>query len=65
MELKAGMKLKDNDVRMGERILTIESVMPNGVSAKSPAGRVVTILRRRIFTDGKPRKSGFDLLTTD
>lgn len=62
MELKPGMTIKDNDVRMGTRILTIENVLPNGVVARSPMGRVVTIMRRRIFTDGKPRKSGFDLV---
>jgi hypothetical protein len=63
--LKPGMKIKDNDVRMGTRILTIEEILPNGVVAKSPVGRLVTILRRRIFTDGKPRKSGFDLIYTN
>ena len=60
--LKPGMQIKDNDVRMGTRVLTIKEILPNGVLAVSPVGRVVTILRRRIYTDGKPRKSGFDLI---
>lgn len=61
-ELRVGDKIKDNDPRSSHRILTITGLLPNGVEAVF-AGRVVRILRRRIYTDGKQRRSGFSLLT--
>lgn len=62
-ELKIGDRIKDNDPRMRQnRILRIVEVLPNGVAAKDEYGRVFTYLRRRIFTDGKPRRGGFDLV---
>jgi hypothetical protein len=60
-ELKVGDKIKDNDPRSSYRVLTITEILPNGVRAAF-AGRLSTILRRRIYTDGKPRRSGFSLL---
>ena len=62
MELKPGMKLKDNDSRMGARTLRITKIMTNGVEVVSPLGFTMKILTRRIHTDGKARKSGFDLV---
>jgi hypothetical protein len=62
-DLKVGDKIKDNDPRtLFPRVLTIIEILPNGVAARSSAGRVVTIVRRRIYTDGKPRRNGFSLL---
>lgn len=62
-ELKVGDRIKDNDPRMGTtRVLTISELLPYGVLAKDSGGRVFSLLKRRIYTDGKPRKSGFSLL---
>lgn len=63
MKLKIGDKLKDNDPRMSyRRVLTILEILPNGVMAEDSVRRVFTILRRRIYTDGKARRNGFDLV---
>lgn len=60
--LVVGDRIKDNDPRMSHhRVLTVSQVLPNGVAAHT-MGRVFCILRRRIHTDGKPRRSGFSLL---
>ena len=62
-DLKVGSKIKDNDPRgTGNRILTVVELLPNGVIAKGAGGRGFTLLRRRIYTDGKPRRSGFSLV---
>lgn len=62
-ELKVGDRIKDNDPRGNpNRVLTITEILPNGVAAKDSMGQRFTYLRRRIYTDGKPRRSGFDLL---
>jgi hypothetical protein len=61
--LQVGWKIKDNDPRVNySRVLTIIEVLPNGVLAEDRNRRVFTILRRRIYTDGKPRRNGFSLL---
>jgi hypothetical protein len=63
IELQVGDRIKDNDPRVGDRVLVITEILPNGVAAKSVYGqRIFCILRRRIYTDGKPRRNGFDLL---
>ncbi|MGA0608879.1 hypothetical protein [Caldimonas sp. KR1-144] len=61
-ELKPGDRIKDNDPRMPGRVLTITDILPNGVVARDARGREFGYLRRRIHTDGKPRKSGFSLI---
>lgn len=62
-ELKIGDKIMDNDPRMSyRRELTIIEILPNGVMAEDSVRRVFKILRRRIYTDGKPRRNGFDLV---
>jgi hypothetical protein len=63
-ELNIDDLIKDNDPRMGNRILRVVETLPNGVTAKDISGRHFRILRRRIHTDGKPRRSGFSLLRT-
>lgn len=65
-QLQVGHRIKDNDPRVTyERVLTITHVLPNGVQAENAAGRAFTILRRRIYTDGKPRRSGFSLVASN
>lgn len=62
-ELKVGDRIKDNEPRgPKDRVLTIVEILPHGVRAQDRTFRVFTILRRRIYTDGKPRRSGFDLV---
>ena len=62
-EPKVGDRLRDNDPRMSKRPqLTITHIYPNGVGAQTGLGREVTILRRRIYADGKPRRDGFSLV---
>lgn len=63
--IQPGRRIKDNDPRMPARSLTIVELMPFGVRAKDISGRTFTILKRRIHTDGKPRKGGFTLLTKE
>lgn len=60
--MNIGDKIKDNDPRMGNRVLTIIEILPNGVAAKDRMGRIRLYLRKHIHTDGKPRRGGFDLL---
>lgn len=62
VELRVGDRLKDNDPRMRHRVLTITDILPNGVVARDELGREFGYLRRRIHTDGKPRKSGMSLI---
>jgi hypothetical protein len=60
--IQPGRRIKDNDPRMPARVLTITELLPFGVRAQNISGRTFTILKRRIHTDGKPRKNGFTLL---
>lgn len=64
--LRIGLEIVDNDPRMGSRTLEISKVEGNYLFAKrrTRAGldsREIRILKRRVYTDGKPRKSGFSL----
>jgi hypothetical protein len=62
--LNVGDKIKDNDPRCTWRApLEIIDLLPNGVTARTATGSYVRILRRRIYTDGKPRRNGFSLVT--
>lgn len=61
-DLQVGDKLQDNDPRMRKRVLEIVEILPNGVAAKNQAGKVRKYLRRRIFTDNKERRYGFNKL---
>jgi len=63
--MKIGDKIKDNDPRAGNRVLTIigTDVTTRRVEAKAHnSGRIVWIRESSIHTDGKPRRSGFDLV---
>ena len=71
MNIKVGDQLKDNDPRCSYRVLTVTALgmkSTTGVAfvrARSAAGREVSISTRRIHSDGKVRKSGFSLISTD
>ena len=66
--MKIGDKLKDNDPRMANRVLTITAIGvvntsgAESVRAKGRCGPEVRISTKRIFTDGKRRRYGFDLV---
>lgn len=62
IRLHPGDKIRDNDPRMGNRVLTIDYV-GDGVRIRAGDGFRRTWIRTdRIFTDGKPRKTGFSLV---
>lgn len=61
-EIKVGDRIKDNDPRMPHRVLTVVEILPNGLVAKDVQGRPFIYLRRRIFTDGKSRRYGFNVI---
>ncbi len=60
--MKIGDKLKDNDPRMRNRVLTIVGILPNGVAAQDCRGKIRGYLGKHIHADGKPRRSGFSLV---
>lgn len=67
--MKVGDRLKDNDPRMPGRVLIITSIGLRtergieSVRAKSPWHKQeFSISTKRIHTDGKPRRGGFDLI---
>lgn len=60
--LKVGDRIKDNDYRMGNRILTIVVLAGEYVQVKDRNGHESRLLVRRIHTDDKLRKSGFSLI---
>lgn len=60
-EIRVGDKIRDNDPRMRGRVLTVVEVLPERVLARWYA-RPSRILRRRIYTDDKPRRTGFSLV---
>ena len=61
-EMKIGQKIKDNDPRVGNRVLKIIDVDGDYVIAQQGGLHSVRIRRDRIYTDGKPRRSGFTII---
>lgn len=61
-DLKAGVRIKDNDPRMPNRVLKVYAVGPDWVRAADRSGRAFSIQRRRVHTDDKPRRTGFSLV---
>ena len=62
-EIRVGDRIRDNDPRMGDRVLEVWSILGDThVLARDRIGARYRILRRRIYTDGRPRKSGFSLV---
>ena len=62
--LVIGAVLADNDPRMEGRTLTVWRVTGEYVTARDSQGRDFCYKRERIFTDGKPRRHGMNLLPT-
>lgn len=69
--INPGDRIKDNDPRMGDRVLTVLRITPAGpfgghqwAVCAHPLfrGREIRIRPDRIHTDGKPRRTGFTLL---
>lgn len=56
--------ISDNDRRMGIRKLRVTCIDGDFVYAVTSIGREVRINRKRIYADGKLRKTGFDLVVT-
>lgn len=63
-QLKVGDTIRDNDPRQEGRTVRItECAAHDFVYGISKKGVKVRISRKRIHTDGKPRRSGFNLVT--
>lgn len=62
-EIKVGDRIKDNDPRrVYERVLEVTALLPFGVLAEDRKGVEFEIATKRIFTDRKPRRTGFSLV---
>src|SRR5690348_16062103 len=62
--LPYGTKLRDNDPRMNGRVVTLTGSRDKPrVYAMDRNGRYFKISRARIHTDGKPRRSGFSVVS--
>ena len=63
VELKPGDRIKDNDPRRPNRILTVRTISNSrSIVAEAPNGRLVIVSRDRIYEDEVPRNTGFTLL---
>lgn len=71
-EIKVGSKLRDNDKRQKGRIVVVTEVLDFGesdpnlfVACYHTGKRQARIRFDRIFTDGKKRQRGFNLVKPD
>ena len=62
--MNPGDKIKDNDPRNPNRILTIIEFTDKSAICMTEDKRRCSIKLNRIYSDGKPRRSGFDLIQT-
>jgi hypothetical protein len=60
--LKAGDVIKDNDPRMKDRKLTVIAVGDDHAICDAPLKARVSISLKRIFDDGKTRRTGFSVV---
>jgi len=60
--IKAGSILKDNDPRVQDGIRLVVVKVEDGRALCQRGQRTVKIRLDRIFADGKPRRSGFDVV---
>lgn len=64
-EIKIGDKIVDNDPRIcGGRCLIVTSIDGERVTASDGRYGTTKISIRRIFTDGKPRRTGWSLIAS-
>lgn len=62
-KVKVGDRIKDNDPRVDNRVLTVIEVGYTFVRARQEGlSRAVRIAPERIHVDDKPRRTGFSLL---
>lgn len=63
-QIRIGAEIRDNDPRMQDRVLGIIGFDPQGraIACQKNGRGKVRILLSRIYTDGKPRRSGFSLV---
>ncbi len=59
MSIKVGDIFADNDPRMPGRVIQITYCAGSYFHAKCPMGRERAYSAKRLFTDGKQRKTGF------
>lgn len=65
MGVGVGDRIKDNDPRIGDRVLTVARIGGGFLWAYRAKGhREYRIKINRVYTDGKPRRSGFSKLAT-
>lgn len=68
-ELRVGDRIRDNDPRMynGNRSLVVGAIAGEYVWADQNGQSAwrVRILKRRIYTDGKTRRTGFSLMLAE
>lgn len=62
-QLNVGDLIKDNDPRMTGRVLRVFDICGDMVRALG-GGKIAVLSRRRIYTDSKPRRSGFSKVTS-
>lgn len=62
---KVGDRIRDNDWRMGDRVLTITILTTMYAYCSDGKRSGIRIRHKYIHTDGKPRKSGFSLIVED
>lgn len=65
--IKVGDEIMDNDKRMPGRVLVVTAIEGERVVASAKLGSHLHETRvaiRRIYTDGKPRRTGWSLLAT-
>ena len=68
--IKPGMRIRDNDKRTGNRVLVVDLLLSRDHNNRAVflcqlegiGGHATRIREDRIYTDGKPRKSGFSLI---
>jgi hypothetical protein len=64
-ELKIGMKLKDNDPRMTDRVMMVCEIGATKVTLRSLTSRpfsTTRVSKERLHLDGKRRRSGWSLV---
>ena len=59
-----GIKIKDNDPRVGNRILTVIGLTETHVIARQGDLHPVRIRKDRIYFSSKPRKTGFTIINS-